>query len=110
VAGRNAGPTDECPDRDRTAPQNTAPPPSPLDGHRPRWIPRTLDVTAAISLVLELAGVTRGVGVLGLSMGGEVGLTVAAMDHRVGALVVEGASARTWADARLEPDPKTNAA
>jgi pimeloyl-ACP methyl ester carboxylesterase len=68
------------------------------------------DVTAAISFVLNQPGVTRGVGVLGLSMGGEVGLTVAAMDHRVGALVVEGVSARTWADARLEPDPKTNAA
>jgi uncharacterized protein len=63
------------------------------------------DVTAAISFALDQPGVTRGVGVLGLSMGGEVGLTVAAMDHRVGALVVEGVSARTWADARLEPDP-----
>ena len=63
------------------------------------------DVTAAISFVLDQPGVTRGVGVLGLSMGGEVGLTVAALDHRVGAVVVEGVSARTWADAGLEPDP-----
>jgi pimeloyl-ACP methyl ester carboxylesterase len=63
------------------------------------------DVTAAISFVLDQPGVTRGVGVLGLSMGGEVGLTVAAMDHRIRAAVVEGVSARTWADASLEPDP-----
>jgi pimeloyl-ACP methyl ester carboxylesterase len=63
------------------------------------------DVTAAISFVLDQRSVTQGIGILGLSMGGEVGLTVAALDHRVGAVVVEGASARTWADAQLEPDP-----
>jgi len=63
------------------------------------------DVTAAISFVLDQPGVTQGIGILGLSMGGEVGLTVGALDHRVGAVVVEGVSARTWADARLEPDP-----
>ena len=42
------------------------------------------DVTAAISFVLDQPGVTHGIGILGLSMGGEVGLTVAALDHRVG--------------------------
>jgi hypothetical protein len=63
------------------------------------------DVSAAVSFVLDRPGVTRGVGVLGLSMGGEVGLTATALDHRIEAAIVEGASARTWADARLEPDP-----
>ena len=63
------------------------------------------DVTAAISFVLDQPGVTHGIGLLGLSMGGEVGLTVAALDHRVGAVVVEGVSARTWADAQREPEP-----
>ena len=63
------------------------------------------DVAAAISFVLDQPGVTHGIGILGLSMGGEVGLTVAALDHRVGAVVVEGVSARTWADAQREPDP-----
>ena len=63
------------------------------------------DVSAAISFLLEQPSVTRSVGVLGLSLGGEVALTVAALDHRIRAAVVEGVSARTWADARLEPDP-----
>lgn len=63
------------------------------------------DVTAAVSFVLGRPDVTRGVGILGLSMGGEVGLTATALDRRIGAAVVEGVSARAWADARLEPDP-----
>jgi hypothetical protein len=63
------------------------------------------DVSASVSFVLSRPGVTRGVGVLGLSLGGEVGLAATALDPRIGAAVVEGVSARTWADARLEPDP-----
>jgi uncharacterized protein len=63
------------------------------------------DVNAAVSFVLSQPGVTRGVGVLGLSLGGEVGLAASALDLRIGATVVEGVSARSWADARLEPDP-----
>jgi pimeloyl-ACP methyl ester carboxylesterase len=63
------------------------------------------DVRAAVSFVLGRPGVTRGVGVLGLSLGGEVGLAATALDPRIGATVVEGVSARSWADARLEPDP-----
>jgi pimeloyl-ACP methyl ester carboxylesterase len=63
------------------------------------------DVSAAISFVLEQPSVTRSVGLLGLSLGGEVALTVAALDHRVRASIVEGVSARTWADAQREPDP-----
>jgi pimeloyl-ACP methyl ester carboxylesterase len=63
------------------------------------------DVSAAVSFALGRPGVTRGVGVLGLSLGGEVGLAAAALDPRIGTAVVEGVSARSWADARLEPDP-----
>ncbi|MGH2640364.1 MAG: alpha/beta hydrolase [Actinomycetota bacterium] len=63
------------------------------------------DVSAAVSFALDQTGVTRGVGVLGLSLGGEVGLAATALDPRIGAAVVEGVSARSWADARLEPDP-----
>ena len=49
-------------------------------------------------------GVTQEVGLLGLSMGGEIALTTAALDHRVRAVVAEGVSARTWEDARREPN------
>ena len=63
------------------------------------------DVNAAVSFVLSQPGVTRGVGVLGLSLGGEVGLAASALDPRISGAVVEGVSARSWADARLEPDP-----
>jgi alpha/beta superfamily hydrolase len=62
------------------------------------------DVRAAVSFVLAQPSIER-VGVLGLSMGGEVGLTSAAADPRIDVVVAEGASARTWADARAEPDP-----
>ena len=63
------------------------------------------DVSAAVSFALGRPGVTRGVAVLGLSLGGEVGLAATALDPRIEAAVVEGISARSWADARLEPDP-----
>jgi dienelactone hydrolase len=62
------------------------------------------DVSAAVSWVLERPGIER-VGLYGLSMGGEVALTTAALDPRVDAVVAEGASARTWDDAAEEPDP-----
>jgi pimeloyl-ACP methyl ester carboxylesterase len=62
------------------------------------------DVSAAISWVLDRPGIER-VGLYGLSMGGEVALTTAALDPRVDAVVAEGASARTWDDAAEEPDP-----
>lgn len=62
------------------------------------------DVSAAISYVLGQPEVTDGVGLLGLSMGGEIALTTAALDHRVEAVVAEGASARTWDDARRQED------
>jgi pimeloyl-ACP methyl ester carboxylesterase len=60
------------------------------------------DVSAAISYVVDRPEVTDGVGLLGLSMGGEVTLTTAALDHRVEAVVAEGVSARTWDDARRQ--------
>jgi alpha/beta superfamily hydrolase len=63
------------------------------------------DVSAAVSFAVHQPGVTRGVGVLGLSLGGEVGLAATALDPRIAVAVVEGVSARSWADARLEPDP-----
>ena len=63
------------------------------------------DVSAAVSFVLRQAGVTRGVGVHGLSLGGEVGLAATALDPRIDAAVVEGVSARSWADSQLEPNP-----
>jgi len=63
------------------------------------------DVRAAVSFVLRQPGVARGVGVLGLSLGGEVGLEATALDPRIDAAVVEGVSARSWTDARSEPDP-----
>lgn len=62
------------------------------------------DVRAAVSWLLDRPGVTRGIGLLGLSMGAEVALTTAALDPRVDAVLAEGASARTWADARRDPN------
>jgi dienelactone hydrolase len=61
------------------------------------------DVRAAVSWVLD-RDIDR-VGLYGLSMGGEVALTTAAIDPRIDAVVAEGASARTWSDAANEPDP-----
>lgn len=58
------------------------------------------DVRAAVSWVLGQPGVTQGVGLLGLSMGGEVAVTEAAGDPRVAAVVAEGVSVRTLDDAR----------
>jgi fermentation-respiration switch protein FrsA (DUF1100 family) len=59
------------------------------------------DVSDAVSW-LEQRGIAR-VGLLGLSMGGEVALTAAAEDPRVAAVVAEGATARTEADDALLP-------
>lgn len=58
------------------------------------------DVRSAVSWVLRQPDVTEGVGLLGLSMGGEVAVTAAADDPRVSAVVAEGVSVRTLADAR----------
>lgn len=63
------------------------------------------DLRAAVTYVVERPEVAGAVGVLGLSMGGEIALTAAALDPRIGAVVAEGATARTWDDVRAEPDP-----
>lgn len=60
------------------------------------------DVADVVSW-LGARGVDR-VGVLGLSMGGEVALTAAAEDPRIAAVVAEGATARTHADGALVPE------
>jgi pimeloyl-ACP methyl ester carboxylesterase len=59
------------------------------------------DVIAAVDHLRGRPEVTGGIGVLGLSMGGEVALTAAALDPRIDAVVADGASARTWADAQV---------
>ncbi len=58
------------------------------------------DVRTAVSWVLRRPEVTGRVGLLGLSMGGEVAITAAADDARISAVVAEGVSVRTLADAR----------
>lgn len=62
------------------------------------------DVRAAISWLAAQPDVTGRIGLLGLSMGAEVALATAASDPRVEAVVAEGAGARTWGDARLQPN------
>ena len=57
------------------------------------------DVDGALTWLLAESGVDPGrVGILGLSMGGEVAITAAAADERLGAVVAEGVSARVPAD------------
>jgi uncharacterized protein len=58
----------------------------------------------ALRALAERSDVTRPIGVFGLSMGGEQAITLAASDARVAAVVAEGASGRTWADAWNLPD------
>ena len=56
------------------------------------------DVRAAVDLLAATPDVTRGIAVLGLSMGGEEALGAAASDRRIAAVIAEGATARTAAD------------
>ncbi len=57
------------------------------------------DTTAAVDFLTGAERVAPGrVGVLGLSMGGEEAIGAAAADPRIGAVVAEGATARTAAD------------
>jgi fermentation-respiration switch protein FrsA (DUF1100 family) len=53
----------------------------------------------------RLDELTGGIGVLGLSMGGEQALTLAATDGRIAAVVSEGAGVRTLEDALALPGP-----
>jgi pimeloyl-ACP methyl ester carboxylesterase len=62
------------------------------------------DVRTAVTWVLRQPDVRGGVGLLGLSMGGEVAITAAASDPRVAAVVAEGVSVRTLEDARQRPN------
>jgi pimeloyl-ACP methyl ester carboxylesterase len=59
----------------------------------------------AVGYLESRPDVTAGIGVLGLSMGGEQGLTLAAFDPRIAAVVAEGASVRTHEDALRLPHP-----
>ncbi len=57
------------------------------------------DVDGALTWLLAESGVDPGrIGILGLSMGGEVAITAAAADERLDAVVAEGVSARVPAD------------
>ena len=65
------------------------------------------DVRAAVDWLTERPEIRpEGVGLVGLSMGGEIAITAAAQDHRVGAVVAEGVSARVPEDLEYLPaDP-----
>jgi pimeloyl-ACP methyl ester carboxylesterase len=64
------------------------------------------DVSTAVDFVLAQSSVTRGVSVLGLSMGGETAITAAAADPRIRSVIAEGVTDRTFADGQaLGVDP-----
>ena len=66
------------------------------------------DVDGALTWLLAEPGVDPGrIGILGLSMGGEVAITAAAADDRLAAVVAEGVSARVPADMDYLPDDIT---
>jgi uncharacterized protein len=64
-----------------------------------RYLPAALDIIDA------RPDVTGRIAAMGLSMGAEQALTLAAVDPRVAAVVSDGASGRTWQDAWNRPDP-----
>ena len=71
------------------------------------------DLSAAVTYLSSRPGVDAGrIGVLGLSMGGEIAITGAALDPRLKAIVAEGATARTCRIKRTCPPtwkaPSTN--
>ena len=66
------------------------------------------DVDGALSWLLTEGGVDPArIGILGLSMGGEVAITAAAVDERLAAVVAEGVSARVPADMGYLPGDVT---
>ena len=68
-----------------------------------------LDVRAAVDYALSRPDVDPArVGVLGLSMGAEQAITAAASDRRIGAVIAEGASARTAGDVTWLGDAPTD--
>jgi uncharacterized protein len=63
------------------------------------------DVRAAVDWLTKSPDVRRGdIGVIGLSMGGEIAITAAAADPRIAAVVAEGVSARAPGDLDYLPD------
>ena len=56
------------------------------------------DVTGAVSFLALQPDVTAGIGVVGLSMGGEEAIGAAATDERIGAVVADGATNRVAGD------------
>jgi pimeloyl-ACP methyl ester carboxylesterase len=56
------------------------------------------DIEAAIDYLSERPDVTVGIGILGLSMGGEEAINAAASDERIEAVVAEGAGTSTYPD------------
>lgn len=61
------------------------------------------DVSALVTWLREQPRITGGIGIHGLSLGSMVAITAAADDPRIAAIVAEGPTSRTWADARLAP-------
>ena len=61
------------------------------------------DLSSLVTWVLGQPGVGDEVGVLGLSLGAMVAITAAAHDPRIAAIVADGPTSQTWADARLAP-------
>jgi pimeloyl-ACP methyl ester carboxylesterase len=56
------------------------------------------DISASIDHLASRADVTAGIGILGLSMGGEEAINAAAQDERVEAVVAEGAGIGNYSD------------
>jgi pimeloyl-ACP methyl ester carboxylesterase len=56
------------------------------------------DIEAAIDYLSQRPDVTGGIGILGLSMGGEEAINAAARDERIEAVVADGAGTSTYPD------------
>lgn len=64
------------------------------------------DIAAAVDFLESNHEITNGIGILGLSMGGEEALNYAARDERVAAVVAEGVGVGTYPDAVADdPNP-----
>lgn len=62
------------------------------------------DLSALVAWTLDRPDVSGRVGVHGVSLGAMVAIGAATEDPRISAVVAEGPTSRTWADARLAPD------
>ena len=56
------------------------------------------DIRTGVDYLVQQADVTRGIGILGLSMGGEEAINAAALDSRIAAVVAEGVGTSTYVD------------